>query len=64
MNAKEQNDEVAQKQMETVYQWFQHDEASKGTKDFLDIRNSDEGEIFFKNILKQYCYTCLKVHPQ
>ena len=52
MNAKEQNDEDAQKQMETVYQWFQHDEASKGTKDFLDIRNSDEGEFFFKNIFK------------
>ena len=48
MNAKEQNDEDAQKQMETVYQWFQHDEASKGTKDFLDIRNSDEGEFFFQ----------------
>ena len=41
LNAKQQQDEEAQKQLENVYQWFKTEEGNK-KEDFMDIRNSDD----------------------
>ena len=59
LNAKQQQDEEAQKQLENVYQWFKTEEGNK-KEDFMDIRNSDDSAGVGKSQCGKIQYTVEK----